>query len=118
MTSARRPRVGLLGIMQELYDDMIPGITEHQAAYAEAVAARLGSVAEVVFRGPARCREDVEARVRELTAAGVDGIAIVMLTYGPALRTVRALIESAASRCCWRTSSHSERSPRSGTWPT
>ena len=29
-----RPRIGLLGIMQELYDEMIPGITERQAAYA------------------------------------------------------------------------------------
>ncbi len=88
-----RPRIGLLGIMQELYDDMIPGITEHQAAFARAVAERLQTVAEVVFPGPARCREDIEARVRELTAAGVDGIAIVMLTYAPALRTVRALLE-------------------------
>jgi L-arabinose isomerase len=93
MTDTRRPRIGLLGIMQELYDDMIPGITEHQAAYARAVAERLHAVAEVVFPAPARCREDVEARVRELNAAGVDGIAIVMLTYGPALRTVRALLE-------------------------
>ena len=30
-------RIGLLGIMQELYDDMIPGITEHQAQYASEV---------------------------------------------------------------------------------
>ena len=34
----RKPRIGLLGIMQELYDEMIPGITEHQAAYAASVA--------------------------------------------------------------------------------
>ena len=34
-----QPRIGLLGIMQELYDDMIPGITEHQAQYAAEVAA-------------------------------------------------------------------------------
>ena len=27
---SRQPRIGLLGIMQELYDDMIPGITERQ----------------------------------------------------------------------------------------
>ncbi len=34
----RQPKIGLLGIMQELYDDMIPGITDHQAAYASNVA--------------------------------------------------------------------------------
>ena len=42
---------------------------------------------------PARNREDIEAITRELLARGVDGIAIVMLTYGPAMRSVRALLE-------------------------
>ena len=89
-----RPRIGLLGIMQELYDDMIPGITEHQAQYAAAVAQRLSGVADVKFIRPARNRADIEAISRELVAGGVDGIAIVMLTYGPAMRTVRALMET------------------------
>ncbi len=90
---SRLPRIGLLGIMQELYDDMIPGITERQARYAESVAQRLAPVADVRFMRPARNRDDVEAITRELLAADVDGIAIVMLTYGPAMRTVRALLE-------------------------
>jgi L-arabinose isomerase len=89
-----RPRIGLLGIMQELYDEMVPGITDRQAAYAAEVAARLGDVADVQFIRPARNREDVEAVTRELLARGVDGIAIVMLTYGPAMRTVRALLDT------------------------
>jgi L-arabinose isomerase len=89
----RQPRIGVLGIMQELYDDMIPGITEHQARYAESVAQRLAGVATVKVTRPARNREEVEAFARELVAADVDGIAIVMLTYGPAMRTVRALMQ-------------------------
>ncbi len=89
-----KPRIGLLGIMQELYDEMLPGITEHQAEYARAVAARLAGVAEVEFIRPARNREDVEEIVREYGARGLDGIAIVMLTYGPAMRTVRALLDT------------------------
>ncbi len=90
-----KARIGLLGIMQELYDDMVPGITEHQAAYARAVAERLEPVAEVEFTRPARNLEDIEALVRELSGAGLDGIMIVMLTYGPAMRTVRALRDCA-----------------------
>jgi L-arabinose isomerase len=89
-----KPRIGLLGIMQELYDEMIPGITEQQAQYAGRLAERLADVAEVVFGGPARNRDDVEDRTRELISNRVDGIAIVMLTYGPAMRTVRALLET------------------------
>jgi L-arabinose isomerase len=89
-----KPRVGMLAIMQELYDEMIPGITEHQAEYARAVASQLSEQAEVVFTRPARNRDDVEAVARELVADGVDGIMIVMLTYGPAMRTVRTLLET------------------------
>ena len=44
-----RPQIGLLGIMQELYDDMVPGITERQGAYAAEVAAALAGVADVTF---------------------------------------------------------------------
>jgi L-arabinose isomerase len=86
-----RPQIGLLGIMQELYDDMVPGITDRQGAYAAEVAAALAGVADVTFLRPARNREDIEAITRELLDRGVDGLAIVMLTYGPAMRTVRAL---------------------------
>jgi L-arabinose isomerase len=86
-----RPQIGLLGIMQELYDDMVPGITDRQSAYAAEVAAALAGVADVTFLRPARNREEIESITHELVAHGVDGIAIVMLTYGPAMRTVRAL---------------------------
>lgn len=94
MSAQTKPRIGLLGIMQELYDDMIPGITDHQAAYAGRVRDRLGDVAEVVFLRPARNQDDVETLLRELAARGCEGVMIVMLTYGPAMRTVRALIEN------------------------
>ncbi len=87
-----RPRIGLLGIMQELYDDMVPGITERQAAYGAEVAARLGAAADVEFIRPARNRQDVEDVTGELLGRGVDGLMIVMLTYGPAMRTVPALL--------------------------
>src|ERR1700741_2854343 len=80
--------------MQELYDDMIPGITERQSQYATAVAQKLAPVADVRFTRPARNRDDIEGITRELINDDVDGIAIVMLTYGPAMRTVRALIDS------------------------
>ncbi|MGH2891324.1 MAG: L-fucose/L-arabinose isomerase family protein [Solirubrobacteraceae bacterium] len=90
---SERPQIGLLGIMQELYDEMIPGITERQAQYAAEVAGRLSSVAQVRFIRPARNREDVEGIVAQLLDEGVDGIAVAMLTYGPAMRTARALLD-------------------------
>jgi L-arabinose isomerase len=94
MSPEVKPRIGLLGIMQELYDDTLPGITERQAGFAQQVGERLAEVAEVEFSRPARNREDVETLLAELRASGVDGVAIVMLTYGPAMRTVRALLDN------------------------
>jgi L-arabinose isomerase len=88
------PKIGLLGIMQELYDEMLPGITERQEAYAREVAGALAPVADVQFPRAARNRDDVDEITRELLADRVDGIAIVMLTYGPAMRTVRALMDT------------------------
>ena len=86
----RKPVIGLLGIMQELYDKMLPGITERQEGYGRAVAARLEGVAEVRFPGAARCRDDIERIMKGFQADGVDGVLIVMLTYGPGLRLVNA----------------------------
>jgi L-arabinose isomerase len=94
LIARQRPKIGLLGVMQELYDDMIPGITDHQAAYARELASSLSGVADVVFPRPARTRDDIEAVTKQLRDEGVDGIMIVMLTYGPAMRTVRALLEN------------------------
>ncbi|TDQ42749.1 L-fucose/L-arabinose isomerase family protein [Aureibacillus halotolerans] len=89
--ASTKPRIGLLGIMQELYDDMLPGITERQGNYAKQVAARLEDKAEVLFTAPARDKNDIDERMKEFAQQDVDGILIVMLTYGPAMRTVRAL---------------------------
>jgi L-arabinose isomerase len=87
---ARKPRIGFLGIMQELYDRMLPGITERQEDYARQVCDRLADVAELDFLGAARGRSDIERIMRDFEVDAVDGVLIVMLTYGPGLRLVNA----------------------------
>jgi L-arabinose isomerase len=94
MPTKELPRIGMLGIMQELYDEMIPRITEHQAAFSRELCAQLAPAAEVVFTRPARNRADIEEIVKDLVGRDLDGIMIVMLTYGPAMRTLRALEEN------------------------
>jgi L-arabinose isomerase len=92
MASAEsKPRIGMLPIMQGLYDEMLPGITERQGAYAEEVAAALAEVAVVDAGAPVKDRDGIERRVRELESADVDGLLVVMLTYGPAMRVAQAL---------------------------
>ena len=94
-----RPRIGLLGVMQELYDEMLPGITERQAAYARAIGSRArrrrrrrGGAA-----GPQPRRR--RAHGAQLRGRGLDGLLVVMLTYGPAMRVARALADSRLPVC-------------------
>ena len=92
--SDRKPRVGILGIMQDLYDDMIPGIAQRQEGYAGEIAAHLADVAEFIPSKPIKYREDAERAMREFENADLDGVMVVMLTYGPAMRVARLLAQA------------------------
>jgi len=83
--------VGLLGIMQELYDEMLPGITERQGAYAEELAGSIRQGIDVQVAAPARNRADIESTLRGFENDGLDGVLVVMLPYGPGMRVPRAL---------------------------
>jgi L-arabinose isomerase len=95
----RKPRIGILGIMQDLYDDMIPGIAQRQEGYAAEIAAHLSDVAEFVPSKAVKYREDAERAMREFEDSGLDGVMVVMLTYGPAMRVARLLSESRLPIC-------------------
>src|SRR4051794_30941171 len=94
-----RPRIALLGVMQGLYDAMLPGITERQAAYAREVAAALRDVADVEVTEPVKDRAGADRALRELAGRDLDGLLIVMLTYGPAMHVARALAASGLPVC-------------------
>jgi L-arabinose isomerase len=94
-----RPRIALLGIMQSLYDAMLPGIAERQAGYAGEVAAALDSVADVRVFAPLKEREDAERAMREIAGEELDGLLVVNLTYGPAMRVARLLAQASMPIC-------------------
>lgn len=85
------PQIGVLGIMQELYDKSLPGITERQEKYAQQVCEQLSGIAHLTFPRAARNRDDIEEILSDFNHRELDGVMIIMLTYGPAMRTVRAL---------------------------
>src|SRR6266536_612835 len=87
--TGRKPRIGILGIMQDLYDEMIPGIAHRQAGYAAEIDAHLADVAEFIPSKPVKYREDAEREMRGFENADLDGVMVVMLTYGPAMRVAR-----------------------------
>ena len=83
------PKIGFLGIMQELYDNTLPGITKRQENYARKVIQQFDGIIHFEFPKAARNRSDIEELIRKFNHDGLDGIMIVMLTYGPGMRTVR-----------------------------
>jgi L-arabinose isomerase len=85
--------------MQDLYDDMIPGIAQRQEGYAAELAAHLSDVAEFFPSKAIKYREDAERAMREFEDADLDGVLVVMLTYGPAMRVARLLAESRLPVC-------------------
>jgi L-arabinose isomerase len=95
----RKPRIGIFGIMQELYDDMVPGITERQAGYAAELAEHLKDVADFIPGRPVKNRNDAEQVMRYLENSDLDGLLVVMLTYGPAMRVARLLSECRLPIC-------------------
>jgi L-arabinose isomerase len=95
----RKPRIGVLGIMQALYDHMIPGITERQAGYAQEIADHLSGVAQWRVGPPVKSRADAEAVMRDFENADLDGVLVVMLTYGPAMRVARLFNENRLPVC-------------------
>jgi L-arabinose isomerase len=97
--SAAKPRIGILGIMQDLYDEMIPGIAQRQEGYAAELAARLADVGDFLPSKPVKYREDAVRAMREFEGSDLDGILVVMLTYGPAMRVARLLSESRLPIC-------------------
>jgi L-arabinose isomerase len=95
----RQPRIGILGIMQDLYDEMIPGIAQRQAGYAAELAAQLAPIGEFIPSQPVKYRADAERAMREFENAGLDGVMVVMLTYGPAMRVARLLAQTPLPVC-------------------
>src|SRR3984885_5874012 len=97
--AGRKPRIGILGIMQDLYDDMIPGIAQRQEGYAAELAAHLSDVGEFIPSKAIKYRADAERAMREFETGDGDGGLVVMLSYGPAMRVTRLLAETRLPVC-------------------
>jgi len=92
MTAERSPRVGLLALMLELYDQSNPDLKPNREGFAAELARLLGGSADVVYSGIRNTRGGVEAAVREFQAEDVDLVAIVCLSYSPSLISLPALL--------------------------
>lgn len=93
MNTPRKARVGLLGLMLELYDAW-PDLKPAMAGFAGEIAATLDPFAEVDFPGVCNTRAQVERAVAGFEAAGSDLIIVVLLTYAPSHIALPALLRT------------------------
>jgi len=87
----RKPKIGLLGLMTEGYEDVFPGIIERQTRYAQEIADTLSPVADIHFAGPGLNRVRIEEIMAQYNAEKLDGVLIVLLAYSQGAYLTRAL---------------------------
>ncbi len=91
MAETTKAKVGLLGLMVELYDRMFPELRTMMTGFGQELAASLAPYADVDFPGVCNTRERVEQAVAQFEADGKDLILVVLLTYAPSAIVLRAL---------------------------
>ncbi|HTP28538.1 MAG TPA: L-fucose/L-arabinose isomerase family protein [Anaeromyxobacteraceae bacterium] len=91
MRGQRRPKIGCLGIMTDVYDKRQPSVTRDQEEFARRIVASLRDIADVTFVRACKNRAEIESVTQQFNDEAYDGLMIVMLLYSPGLRLVRAL---------------------------
>ena len=87
----KKPKIGLLGLMTDGYEDVFPGIIERQTKYAKEIVDTLSPAADVIFTGPGLNRNSIKNIVEYYNKEKVDGILIVLLAYSQGTYILRAL---------------------------
>lgn len=99
-----RPRVGLLALTLELYESLAPGLREGRERWLrEQVLPALDAQAEVIFDRAVYQRQQVEAAVAALEAAGAEALLVVCLTYSPSQIALPALQRTRLPLIVWNT---------------
>lgn len=85
-----KPKIGVLALMQGLYDESQPEIPENQTKYMKQVLGTLGNIAEFDFPGMAKERCDLERIVKKFNDDELDGIMVVNTMYSQGLKLIPA----------------------------
>ena len=87
----RKPKLGLLALMTDGYEQIFSGINERQFNYAKELVATLSPAADITFNEIGGNRATIEKIVKEYNEAELDGILITLLTYSQGSFLIRAL---------------------------
>ena len=91
---AQLPRIGVLVLMLPDYEELFPGITQRQAAFARSLLQPLGGVIDFRFTAPALGRQAIQAQVTQMKREGCDGILVLPLTYSQGQYLVKPCLDA------------------------
>jgi len=99
-----RPRVGLLALTLELYEQLAPALRGGREQWVRrSVLPALAPLADVAFEGAVYRAADIQAQVARFEAAGVDALLILCLTYSPSQLALPALARTRLPLVIWNT---------------
>ncbi len=90
MLTKARPKIGILALMQGLYDESQPEVPKNQTQFVNDVIEQLSDVADFTFPGLSKERDDTERLVKQFNEQNLDGIMVINTLYSPGLRIVQA----------------------------
>lgn len=100
----RRPRVGLLALTLELYEQLAPNLRPSREQWVRrCVLPALAETADVQFEQAVYRAEDVRSQVARWEAEDVDALLIVCLTYAPSQLALPALVRTRLPIVIWNT---------------
>ena len=98
------PKIGLLALTLELYETLAPGLRSSREAWVRrALLPPLAADADVLFDRAVFRRDDVESKVRQFEASGIDLLVVVFLTYAPSQIVLPALVRTRLPILIWNT---------------
>lgn len=100
----RKPKVGLLGLTLEFYEELDPEIRRDRERWVrETVIPSLQDVADVSFPQAVCRRDDIERAVASFEADGVDVLLVLLLTYATSLSGLSTLQHTRLPIIVWNT---------------
>jgi len=103
-TNRIRPKIGLLALTLELYEQLAPGLRQSREDWLRReVIPALAAGAEVIFEGAVFRREELGAAAARCEAAGADALLVMHLTYSPSQIALPALQRTHLPIVLWNT---------------
>ncbi len=93
MTATNRARLGMIGLMFDLYDRW-PDLKIQEAQFAGELVQAFSPFAAVDFPGVCTTHEQVDEALRRFEAEGKDLVLVVLLTYAPSHIALRGLLKT------------------------